>query len=161
MTDAQRSRERLLTLALAVLLVVLLATAGVLWWRQRDDPTAAVVTSARTAAETFFDLDHASIDDDLDAMAALATGDFASAYGKERERLAEQVRSKKLVITAQVPESGTAVEYLHDDDAQVLVAVAATTTGQGGAAQTARYRMRVVLVHTDGRWLVSDLEQVG
>ncbi|MBS4752218.1 hypothetical protein KG112_05275 [Nocardioides sp. zg-ZUI104] len=155
-------RERHLSLALAVLLVALVATAGVLWWRQRDDDrTAAVLTSARSAAETFFALDHASIEADLDAMAELATGDFAKAYATERERLAEQVRTKKLTITPSIPESGAAVEYLHDDDAQVLVAVDATTTAESGAAQTAHYRMRVVLAETDGRWLVSALEQVG
>lgn len=161
-TDVGEKRERLLSLALAVLLVALLATAGVLWWRQReDDPTAAALSSARTAATTFFDLDHTTIEDDLDAMAALTTGSFAESYGEEREKLAEQVTTKKLVITSEIPEQGTAVEYLHDDDAQVLVAVDATTTDESGAAETAHYRIRVVLSQVEDAWLVSGLEQVG
>ncbi|TWH02707.1 hypothetical protein L615_001300000710 [Nocardioides sp. J9] len=161
-TDRREQRDKVVSLGLAVVLAALLVAAGWLWWSQRDDGSpAGALSSARTAVTTFFDMDHETIEEDLDAMAALSTGEFAKAYGAEREKLAEQVTTKELVITSTIVEQGTAVEYLHEDHAQVLVAVDATTEDSGGAAETAHYRMRVVLDRTDDTWLVSGLEQVG
>lgn len=161
--QADESRERRMALLLAVVLVALLAAAATLWWRQRadDDPTAAVLHRAQTAATTFFTLDHATIERDLDAMAELSTGDFADDYAEEREKLADQVKRKQLSVTATVVERGTAVEYLHEDDAQVLVAIDATTSDSAGAAETSHYRIRVMLDRVDDGWLVAGLEQVG
>lgn len=164
---ARRTRAALVGV-LAVVLVGVLGTAGVLWWTERaeDDATPEVLTAARTAATTFFTLDHTTIEDDLDAMAALSTGEFARTYAAEREDLARQVTSKELSITATVADAGAAVEQLRDDDATVLVAVDATTTSGGtevGAegGDEARYRLRVTLALVDDAWLVTDLGQVG
>lgn len=155
-------RHRVWVIGLAVLLVALLATSAVLWQRQRDDDRSpAVLSSATTAVTTFFSLDHSTIEQDLDAMAALTTGDFAKAYGEQRDALAEQVTTKQLVVSATVLDDAVALEYVHEDDAQVLVAVDTTTTDEQGAASVDHYRMRVVLVRSDDAWKVSDLEQIG
>lgn len=165
MTDeptAADRRRRPLVIGLAALLVALLTTSALLWQRQRDDDRSpAVLSSATTAVTTFFSLDHARIEQDLDAMAALTTGDFAAAYGEQRDALAEQVTTKQLVVSAKVLDGGVAMEYLHDDDAQVLVAVDTTTTDSQGASTVDHYRMRVVLLRTEDAWKVSDLEQIG
>ncbi len=148
---------------LATLVVIALGISVVVWWQQRvdDDPTAAVLSSARTAAATFFDLDHATIEEDLDAMAALSTGAFADDYAAERESLAQNVIAKSLTVSATIDDEGTALESLDGEQAQVLVAVDATTTAPHGGEETTQYRIRVALTHENDAWLVTSLAEVG
>lgn len=159
--------------ALAVVVALLVVAAGAGWWwteRSGDDEAAppseraAVLTVARQVATNFFMLDHASIDDDIAAVSALATGDFAEAYAQQAPALKADVTKRELVVTAQLPEDGTAVESLADDVASVLVSVDATSTpGKGsdaGKSQLTLYRVRVTLTRTDGAWLASRLDQV-
>ncbi|KAA1421917.1 hypothetical protein F0U44_06525 [Nocardioides humilatus] len=152
--------------AVALVLVVALVVLVVLTVQhaQGDEPpglTDAPVDVGEHAAEQFFTLDHRSLDDDIEAMLAMATGDFEAQYEKQSAALRRAVASKKLVLSASVPESGTAVEYFTDREAWVLVAVDVHTESGGEAIDDTRYRTRVVLSKVGGHWLVSRLEQVG
>jgi len=150
------------TTILAVALVVVLALGGWLWWQDREtDQAPAVLSQARVAAEAFFTLDWTDVDHDIDRMLALSTGSFRSSYRSQRTSLAQGVEAKKVTISSTVPDSGTALEYLSGHDAQVLVAVNATTRLASGGTESTSYRTRVRLTLVGKRWLVSGLEQVG
>ncbi|WP_370248963.1 hypothetical protein [Nocardioides sp.] len=127
----------------------------------RGDLAAQPTDVAVTAARDFFTLDHRTLEDDLARVAAQATGEFAAQYARQREELARSVREGRLVITADVPESGVAVEHATADEVWVLVAVDVHTEPEG---TDSRYRTRVVLVPAPegaAGWRVARLEQVG
>lgn len=145
---------------LAVALVALLATSTWLWWSERTDIDHGAAVTARQQAINFFSLDHRHIDDDLDRVLALSTGEFKQQYAQQRERVKDGVTKQKLIVSATVPDGATAVEYQHDDAAKVLVAVDATTKGKT-ESETNRYRVRVALRRVEDRWLVSEINQVG
>lgn len=146
---------------LGVVLVALLATSGVLWWQDRDHLDDGAVAVAREEASNFFSLDHRTAQKDVDRVLSLATGTFKKEYAAKADEVVAGVKKKRLVVDATVPEQGSAVEYLHGDRAQVLVAVDVTTTLASGTPEESHYRTRVKLSRVDGVWLVSGLEQVG
>lgn len=165
MTSAE-TRRPLLSWALGVGLVlalVVLAVLSVQRWADRDRVSLAdaPVSQGEAVARGFFTLDYRSIDADLKRVGSSATGVFKAQYAKQSVQLRKAVVGKKLVLTASVPESGTAVEYYDGRRAWVLVAVDVHTESAGSAPLDDRHRIRAVLERRDGRWLVSRLEQVG
>lgn len=153
---------KIIPAALAIVLAGLVATPAWLWWSQRDDIDQSATAVARQQVINFFSLDHRHVDADLDRVMALATGKFKQQYAKQRDRVEQGVRKKKLVVAAEVPDSGAALEYQRGDRAQVLVAVDATTTGKTKEnSKTNRYRVRLALQRVDGQWLVSEINQAG
>ena len=145
---------------LAVLVLALLTTAFVLRPAGRDvDP--GMLVAARQETKNFFSLDYRHADDDVDRVLALSTGTFKREYSSRRTEVIDGVTGKKLVVSASIPQDGAAVELVDGDRGRVLVAVDVTTTPSGSAATTSRYRARILLTRVDGRWLVSDLNQVG
>lgn len=151
----------LVPILLAVLLAALLGSSYVLHSRQGRDVDAGMLVVARTQATNFFSLDYRHADKDVDRVLALATGKFRREYAARRQEVVAGVTKKKLVVTAAIPRDGAAVELADGDHGQVLVAVDVSTGTVGGAATTNRYRTRIVLTRVNGRWLVSDLSQVG
>ncbi len=175
--DEPRS-PRLLIGLLVVLLVVVVATSLVLVHDRRDaagireqrpadignpgwtdDSAGRAVVAARTAATTYFTLDHRRIKADMQAMRALGTPGFVDDYDARARALARRITAQDLVLSADLPRDGTATEYLVTDRAVVLVSVDVTTT-RGGAEGVTRYRTRVGLDLVDGRWLVAALDEV-
>ncbi|MFL6174777.1 MAG: hypothetical protein ACJ716_17945 [Marmoricola sp.] len=145
---------------LAVLVLALLATAFVLRPAGRDvDP--GMLVAARQETKNFFSLDYRTASADVDQVLALSTGKFKREYSSRRKEVIDGVTGKKLVVSASIPRDGAAVELVDGDHGRVLVAVDVTTTPSGAAATTNRYRARILLTRVDGRWLVSDLNQVG
>lgn len=149
-------------LVLAVVLVALLATSAWFWLDDRgDEGRGSASTAARTAAVTFFSLDHADASANIDRLLAMSTGRFKSDYRAQRATLEKQVESKQLTVTARVSQNGTALEFFTPTRSQVLVAVDTTTALANGRSEKGSYRIRVVLSRVDSKWLVSGLEQVG
>lgn len=151
--------ERILRIVLSVALAGFVGTAAWLWWADRERIDGGAAAVARQQAINFFSLDYRHIDDDLDRVLALSTGEFKDQYAEQRDRITEGATERKVVITARVADDATALEYQHGDRAQALVAIDATTKGKSGS-QTHRYRVRVKLRQIDGEWLVSGIEQV-
>ena len=146
--------------ALAVLVLALLATAFVLRPEGREaDP--GMLVAARQQAKNFFSLDYRHADDDVDRVLALSTGKFKREYASRRDEVIAGVSDKKLVVTASIPRGGAAVELVDGNRGQVLVAVDVSTGTLTGPTTQNRYRARLLLTRVDGRWLVSDLNQVG
>lgn len=158
---ARIRRPWVLPAALAVVLCGLLTASGVLWFNDReglaDDPVAA----ARQEALNFFTLDYRNANADVDRVLSLATDPFETEYEESRGKLVKSLRAKRMVVTATVPENGTAIEFLSEDRAQVLVAVDTTTTVNGKGDDRQHHRARIELTEVDGTWLVSGFFQVG
>ncbi|MBS42843.1 MAG: hypothetical protein CMH83_06710 [Nocardioides sp.] len=171
---------------LALLLVGVVTTSVVLW-RDRgtqetvtllrpadlgnpqspgDGRARGAVASARRAATTYFTLDHRHVDRDMAAFKRLTTDEFGEAYDRDAAALAERIEKQQLVLTASLPDDGSATEYLTTADAQVLVVVQVTTARPTGSTTT-RFRTRVTLEREPSSaddfetpWRVSDLEEV-
>ncbi|WP_183094171.1 hypothetical protein [Nocardioides stalactiti] len=160
-------REDLLGWAVVAVLLVAVGVLGYLTWdraRTEDAPTVADAPTevAVTTARDFFTLDHRTIEEDMERVLASATGEFEQQYEKQSADLRKAVESKKLVLTAGVTDNGTAVEYLGEDEAWVLVSVDVRTEADGTAGEDTRYRTRLVLTRSDDdTWRVSRFEQVG
>lgn len=146
---------------LGVLVLALLGTAGVRWSRQGDGTDPAMLVAARNQVTNFVSLDHRHAAADVDRVLELATGEFKKEYAASKADVVAAITSKKLVVRGSIPKDGTAVELADDDHGQVLVAIDVTTTTRDGRSSENRYRMRVVLERIDGRWLSSDVNQVG
>ena len=154
-------RTWLIPILLGVVLAALLGTSVVLHSHQGRDVDPGLLVAARTEATNFFSLDYRHADADVDRVLALATGSFKKDYASRRKEVVAGVTSKKLVVTATIPRDGAAVELSDGDHGQVLVAVDVSTGTLTGASTVNRYRTRILLTRVGGRWLVSDLNQVG
>ncbi|RNL81102.1 hypothetical protein [Nocardioides marmorisolisilvae] len=146
---------------LVVLLVALLATFVVLRSHRGRDTDPGMLVAAKLEADNFFSLDYRHADKDVDRVLTLATGKFKKDYSARRQEVVDGVVKKKLVVSAAIPQDGTAVELIDGDRGQVLIAVDVTTTTTDGASTVNRYRARIALSKVGGHWLVSDLSQVG
>jgi len=155
--------EKLLPAVAGVLAVGLAGTAAFLELRSDDGVDPGMVVVARQEATNFFSLDHRHADEDVDRVLALATGTFKKEYAAQRKQIVDGVTEKKLVVTADIPDDGAAVEFYDDDEARMLVAVDVTTTGASSTSEPTenRYRTRVLLTKVGDKWLVSGLNQVG
>ncbi len=157
---------RLVTGALAVVLVALLVAIGVVVSPRgsADDNLSAaqreVAAAARAEALAFLTVDHDDMDPLIDAVLAGATGDFAAQYAAQRDTLTSEAIRTEATSTGEVVALG--VGALDDDSATVLVAANSTVTNTGtdGEGQVRYYRLRLDLVRADGRWLTSDVEFV-
>lgn len=159
--------------ALAAVLLALLVTSVVLFLSRddvvtRDDAVGSpggaslgMVVAAQQAATAFFSLDYRHVQDDVDAVLMLATGDFKKQYAEQSAGVVKDVTAKKLVTVATVPEDGLAVEHSLGDQGQVLVAIDVTKTQGSAKPVVQRNRARITLSRIDGAWLVSNIQEVG
>lgn len=166
-------RSWFLPTLLALVLVALLATSAVLWVGRddtvdRDDSVGApasaslgMVVAAQQGAIAFFSLDHRHVRADVDAVIALATGDFKVEYTEQSAGVVTDVTKKKLVTVAAVPADGVAVEYASGDRGQVLVAIDVTKTQGSAEPVVQRSRARITLTRVEGTWKISNIQEVG
>lgn len=153
---------RIVPAALAAALAALVATCAWLWWDKHSGIDHSVTAVGGQQAINFFSLDHRHIDADLDRVLATATGDFKQQYARQRDRIEEGVRKRKVTVTADVPDNGVGLEYQYGDVARVLVAVDATTNQANvEKSKTNRYRVRLTMRRVDGEWRVSEINQAG
>lgn len=155
------TRRTIVTGVLALALVLLVGANVLvrLHADHRDDGHAARVV-AQQAATDFFSLSYRHPAADVDAVLALSTGSFKKQYAAKRSDIVASVKKSQLVVKADVPADGAALEYLSKKSAQVLVAVDVSSKSKSDASD-ARYRTRVKLQKKSDAWLVSGLEQVG
>lgn len=146
---------------LAVLVVGLLGASAVIRSHHGRETDAGMLVAAQVEARNSFSLDYRHAEKDVDEVLALATGKFKREYAARSKALVDGVTKKKVVISATIPEDGAAVELVNGDHGQVLVAVDVSSGPVGGATRQDRLSTRIFLTKVGGRWLVSDLKQVG
>lgn len=164
---------------LGVLLLALVATAVVLTLDRREPlpdesavrpadigsgvigstPPQRAVARARLAARAYFTLDFASVEADMERLRDLGTPAFVEEYDERAPALTRRVTSRKLRLTASLPDDGVATEYLSQNVAQLLVSVDVTTRS-GDTRSTGTYRTRVLLMWVDGQWLLAAVDEV-
>lgn len=162
-----RARSRQQVTILGVLLVLALAglvVAGQRWYDQRQLVAAhqAALAAAKQTTVDFVTISAATVDRDLQRVAAGATGDFREEFtrGIPQVRLAvieNQVESTGSVLRAALVSGDL-------DSAVVLVAVDASVKNTGAPeGRLSHYRIQVDLAvePESGRWLVSRLQFIG
>lgn len=120
-----------------------------------------VLAAATDEAEAFLNIGYRDVRAGMDTIAAGATGDLRKQYASPTNGVVELLRRNKSVRTGKVVWAG--VVDLGGDSATVLVATTGTlanvSTDNRPVAQ--KLRIRLDLLRKHGRWLTSDLEQVG
>ncbi|MGY1737626.1 hypothetical protein [Geodermatophilus sp. SYSU D00684] len=147
---------------LAVLLVLLLAAAGWLWLTREDespvrtDSYVQVLQAARSGIVDLTSFDAVTIDDDIEQVRRVATGDLRDeSLAQLQDRRQELVDAQAVVQTEVV---GAGVVSADEDSGTVLLVIQSTQRSTASPqAQVLRYRIQVELVREDGRWLLSGI----
>ncbi|MFI7669582.1 hypothetical protein [Nocardia sp. NPDC049526] len=124
-----------------------------------DERDHAALAAANRIAVQLVTLNHSSAKQNLDAIAADSTGSFRDQWNKISGNFASVLQNGKVESTGEVKESGLA--DIDDAHATVLTAVTSTVKNtEAPEGQQRVYRMKMTLDHSDGRWLVSNVEFV-
>ncbi|MGW5514354.1 hypothetical protein [Nocardia africana] len=163
----QRPRRRLVGCAITLLAVAVLVLNGVnakLGFdvhtnTRADDRDHTVLAAANRIAVQLVTLNHSSAKQNLDAIAADSTGAFRDQWDKISADFASVLENGKVESTGEVKASG--VVDIDDAHATVLTAVTSTVKNtEAPEGQQRVYRMKMTLDHSDGHWLVSNVEFV-
>jgi Mce-associated membrane protein len=165
--DRERSdgRSRLslpLVPALAVLLVLLVAAAAFLW-STRAKPSAIgtedyveALQAARSGVVDLTSFDHVTLDDDIEQIRRVTTGDLREESVAELEDNREQLAGSEAIVNTEVV--GAGVTRADSEAATVLMVIQATQESTASPqAQVVRYRIQVELKKEDDRWVLSGI----
>ncbi|WP_257003682.1 hypothetical protein [Streptomyces sp. SA15] len=128
--------------------------------REAEQRRQDILAAARQSALNFTSLDYRHYGRDSANVLKGATGDFKKQFAAQTEQLTQLVAENRSVSEGQVLEAG--IVRSDEGSARVLVVADSKVTNTAvpdGEART--YRLRLDLVHRDGRWLTSDVEFVG
>jgi Mce-associated membrane protein len=161
--------NRWLCLLVALLLVVALTGVALVRrthderrdTRVRGERYGAVLAAASSEARAFVNLRHDDAARSIAAVAAGATGGFRAHYVGSARRLVASLQRQRSTLAGRVVASG--VVDLTPDRATVIVATSGTVANRrtGGQEVPRHYRLRLTLLHQNGRWLTSDIAFVG
>ncbi|WP_295647653.1 hypothetical protein [uncultured Dietzia sp.] len=168
-TVAAAGVPRWLTAVSLVVMVVGLSVLGAFGWRYAEARSAQTAATQRdevtdVASQVIinaFSFDHQKVDESLQQLSSMSTGDFLTEQEQWSEDVRNRVIEQKAVTTATV--SNAAVEELDVDegDAAVLVVFTAHSEREGQEDITGRQAMRVDLTRVDGQWKADAVNQVG
>lgn len=125
-----------------------------------QERVAAQIDAATEVVDAMVNLDHKTVDADIEAVRGLATGTFLEQWDKASANV------KSLAVRAQSTTKGDVVwtGLVSGDKDSATVIVAATGTAASKTTEfkeeSRNYRMQVELVLVDGAWLTSDLQYV-
>ena len=161
------ARRRALAGLLVVVLAAALAAAGVYghrWYvdRATEDARQAALAAAKQASVNFVSVSAASVDRDLQRIAAGATGDFKEEFTRG------QAQVRTAVVENKVESHGTVLRagLVSADRRRAVALVAVDATVKNVKAPDGRpshYRIQVDMVRDrdTGDWLVAKLQFVG
>jgi Mce-associated membrane protein len=163
--DTARKRGRLVP-ALAVLLVLLLAGAAFLWSTR---PKASAVSTgdyaqalqaARSGVVDLTSFDYLTLDDDIEQVRRVATGDLKDESVKQLDGRRKQITDAQAVVNTEVV--GAGVTRADDSSATVLLVIQSTQASTATPKpQIVRYRIEVSLEKKGQRWLLSGIKGTG
>jgi Mce-associated membrane protein len=145
--------------AVAVLIALLLAGIRVMHDGAVGDARSAALSAARTFVVDATNYDYQQIDEEFQGVLDRSTGEFRQTF------LASSAQAKGKITQFQARSRGqvddAAVRDVTTDSATVLVVAdqQVVNTSPDGP-RTERDRLRLTLVRSDGRWLVSKLESL-
>lgn len=152
------------TIAVGLVVVGLLAFSverGMSWREVRSNEADERAASAAAVAqvEQLVGISGSTADEDIERLLDGATGDFHAELESQIKRLQQVLADSKVKATGEAVSTG--VVDLIDDKATVIVAASGTVQNKDtDKAEPRNYRLKVDLVKTDGRWLISGLEFV-
>jgi Mce-associated membrane protein len=160
-----RERSRLslpLVPVLATLLVLLVAGAAFLWFT-RPAPSAIgtedyveALQAARSGVVDLTSFDHVTLDDDIEQIRRVTTGDLREESVAELEDNREQLVESEAIVNTEVV--GAGVTRAGSDAATVLMVIQATQESTASPqAQVVRYRIQVELAKENDRWVLSGI----
>ncbi len=164
--SAAKTRHALQTssrIALQVLLVLLLAALAFLW-STRPEPSAVrtddyvdALQAARSGIVDLTSFDHLTLDDDIEQIRRVTTGDLREESVAELEDNRDQLVESQAIVNTEVV--GAGVTRAADGDATVVLVIQSTQESAANPqAQIVRYRIEVTLEKSDGRWLLSGIK---
>ena len=151
---------------LAVLLVLLLGGIAFLWLTRPE--TSAVRTgdyvealqAARSGVVDLTSFDYLTIDDDIEQVRRVATGDLRDEAAAELDGRRDVITQAEAVFNTEVV--GAGVTRADESSATVLLVIQSTQESNASdQAQVVRYRIEVELEKSDGRWLLSGIKGTG
>jgi Mce-associated membrane protein len=167
--DGERSGSRLslpLVPTLAVLLVLLLGGIAFLWLTRPESSAvrtgnyAEALQAARSGVVDLTSFDYLTLDDDIEQVRRVATGDLRDEAVAELDSNRDQITQAEAVVNTEVV--GAGVTRADDSAATVLLVIQSTQESNAAEqAQVVRYRIEVELEKSDGRWLLSGIKGTG
>jgi Mce-associated membrane protein len=152
--------------ALLVLLALLLGATAFLWsTRPGDSPvrTASYVDALQAARSGVVDLtsfDHLTLDDDIEQIRRVATGDLREEAVAELDASRPQIAEAEAVVNTEVVGGG--VTRATGSEATVWLVIESTQQSNASPqAQVVRYRIEVALEKPEDRWLLSGITGTG
>ena len=151
---------------LAVLLVLLLGAIAFLWLTRPE--TSAVRTgdyvealqAARSGVVDLTSFDYLTLDDDIEQVRRVATGDLRDEAAAELDGRRDVITQAEAVVNTEVV--GAGVTRADESSATVLLVIQSTQESNASdQAQVVRYRIEVELEKSDGRWLLSGIKGTG
>ncbi|TFV76934.1 hypothetical protein E4P39_08625 [Blastococcus sp. CT_GayMR19] len=158
-----RSRPSLpLVPVLATLLVLLLAAAAFLWFTRpelsavRTGDYVEALQAARSGIVDLTSFDHLTLDDDIEQIRRVATGDLREESVAELDDNRQQLVDAEAIVNTEVV--GAGVTRADGDAATVLMVIQATQESTASPqAQVVRYRIQVELTKENDRWVLSGI----
>jgi hypothetical protein len=151
---------------LAVLLVLLLGGIAFLWLTRPE--TSAVRTgnyvealqAARSGVVDLTSFDYLTLDDDIEQVRRVATGDLRDEAAAELDGRRAVITQAEAVVNTEVV--GAGVTRADQSSATVLLVIQSTQeSNTSDQAQVVRYRIEVELEKSGGRWLLSGIKGTG
>ena len=147
---------------LAVLLVLLLAGVGFLWFTRpgtssvTTDDYVEALQAARSGVVDMTSVDYLTLDDDIEQIKRVATGDLRTEAAEQLDSRRQQITDSQATVNTEVV--GAGVTSANATDATVVLVIQSTQKSTASEqAQVVRYRIRVELKKEDGRWLLSGI----
>jgi Mce-associated membrane protein len=147
---------------LAVLLVLLVGAGVALWVTRpeksavRTDDYVGALQAARAGIVDVASFDYVTIDDDIEQIRNVTTGDLKQESVDQLDQRRQQITDAQAVVNTTVV--GAAVGEADDDSATVFAVIQSTQqTSASDQAQVQRYRVEIALKRVDGRWLLSGI----
>jgi Mce-associated membrane protein len=160
-----RSAPRLslpLVPVLATLLVLLLAAAAFLLLTRpeasavRTGDYVEALQAARSGVVDLTSFDHMTLDDDIEQIRRVATGDLEDEAIARLEDNREQLTQSEAIVNTEIV--GAGVTRANESAATVLLVIQSTQQSNASEqAQVLRYRIEVELTKDDDRWLLAGI----
>jgi hypothetical protein len=148
---------------LAVLLVLLLAAAGYLWFTRPGESAvraghyAEALQAARSGVVDLTSFDYLTLDDDIEQIRRVATGDLREESVAQLDERRQQITDAQAIVNTEVV--GAGVTRANGDEATVLLIIESTQESTAGEqTQIVRYRIEVTLEKAGDRWLLSGIK---
>jgi Mce-associated membrane protein len=149
--------------ALAALMVLFLAAAAFLWFTRTEDSAvgtgdyAEALQAARSGVVDLTSFDYLTLDDDIEQVRRVATGDLREESVAQLDDRRQQITDSQAVVNTEVV--GAGVTRADDSSATVLLVIQSTQASLASARpQIVRYRIEVSLEKEGDRWLLSGIK---